>query len=106
MIRRPPISTRTDTLFPYTTLFRSAEAYYRVMYHCAAERWNLRDTHMFETLELLHRAKGPQSKAIVWAHNSHTGDARFTKMGRDREELNVGTMRREERRAGKGGVSN
>src|SRR3546814_14910205 len=23
MIRRPPISTRTDTLFPYTTLFRS-----------------------------------------------------------------------------------
>src|SRR3546814_12672502 len=24
MIRRPPISTRTDTLFPYTTLFRSA----------------------------------------------------------------------------------
>src|SRR3546814_3704605 len=26
MIRRPPRSTRTDTLFPYTTLFRSAEA--------------------------------------------------------------------------------
>src|SRR3546814_12208837 len=25
MIRRPPISTRTDTLFPYTTLFRSAQ---------------------------------------------------------------------------------
>src|SRR3546814_19542480 len=31
MIRRPPRSTRTDTLFPYTTLFRSApqhEVYY------------------------------------------------------------------------------
>src|SRR3546814_18536415 len=26
MIRRPPRSTRTDTLFPYTTLFRSIEA--------------------------------------------------------------------------------
>src|SRR3546814_1213552 len=26
MIRRPPRSTRTDTLFPYTTLFRSVEA--------------------------------------------------------------------------------
>src|SRR3546814_16994078 len=26
MIRRPPRSTRTDTLFPYTTLFRSASA--------------------------------------------------------------------------------
>src|SRR3546814_18688794 len=27
MIRRPPRSTRTDTLFPYTTLFRSAQAF-------------------------------------------------------------------------------
>src|SRR3546814_12909462 len=26
MVRRPPISTRTDTLFPYTTLFRSLKA--------------------------------------------------------------------------------
>src|SRR3546814_8725087 len=31
MIRRPPRSTRTDTLFPYTTLFRSAAAEYRVV---------------------------------------------------------------------------
>src|SRR3546814_2219161 len=44
-------------------LVANAEAYYRVMYHGAAESWNLRDTHMFETLELLLRAKGPQSKA-------------------------------------------
>src|SRR3546814_8986524 len=65
------------------------------MYHGAAESWNLRDTHMFETLELLLRAKGPQSKAIVWAHNSHIGDARFTEMGSVREELNVGQLCRE-----------
>src|SRR3546814_16424304 len=50
---------------------------------------------MFETLELLLRAKGPQSKAIVWAHNSHIGDARFTEMGSVREELNVGQLCRE-----------
>src|SRR3546814_7786075 len=33
MIRRPPRSTRTDTLFPYTTLFRSAAAW---SWRCAA----------------------------------------------------------------------
>src|SRR5215213_4552916 len=62
-------------------LVKNAEAYYRIMYYGSAESWNLRDTHMFETLEQLLRAKGPRSKAIVWAHNSHIGDARFTDMG-------------------------
>src|SRR3546814_319821 len=54
-------------------LVKNAEEYYRVMYHGAAESWNLRDTHMFETLCQLLDAKGPESKAIVWAHNSHIG---------------------------------
>jgi protein-L-isoaspartate(D-aspartate) O-methyltransferase len=76
-------------------LVANAEAYYRVMYHGAAESWNLRDTHMFETLELLLQAKGPASKAIVWAHNSHIGDARFTEMGSVRGELNIGQLVRE-----------
>jgi len=76
-------------------LIASAESYYRVMYYGSAESWNLRDTHMFETLELLLQAKGPQSKAVVWAHNSHIGDARFTEMGGAREELNIGQLCRE-----------
>jgi protein-L-isoaspartate(D-aspartate) O-methyltransferase len=76
-------------------LIASAEAYYRVMYYGSAESWNLRDTHMFETLELLLQAKGPQSKAVIWAHNSHIGDARFTEMGSAREELNIGQLCRE-----------
>jgi protein-L-isoaspartate(D-aspartate) O-methyltransferase len=63
-------------------LVKNAEAYYRVMYHGAAESWNLRDTHMFETLLQILEAKGPQAKAIVWAHNSHIGDASHTEMGR------------------------
>src|SRR3982751_4450336 len=50
-------------------LVKDAEAYYRVMYHGSAESWNLRDTHMFETLNMILDAKGPQSKAVVWAHN-------------------------------------
>jgi erythromycin esterase-like protein len=76
-------------------LVTSAERYYRIMYYGGAESWNLRDTHMFETLEHLLEARGPKSKAIVWAHNSHIGDARFTDMGVVREQLNIGQLCRE-----------
>jgi erythromycin esterase-like protein len=76
-------------------LVKNAEAYYRVMYQGAAESWNLRDTHMFETLCQLLDAKGPQSKAIVWAHNSHIGNAAHTEMGWRREELNIGQLCKE-----------
>lgn len=76
-------------------LVKNAEAYYRAMYHGAAESWNLRDTHMFETLCQLLDAKEPQAKAVVWAHNSHIGNARFTEMGRERDELNIGQLVKE-----------
>jgi len=76
-------------------LVKNAEAYYRVMYHGSAESWNLRDTHMFETLNMILDAKGPDSKAIVWAHNSHIGNAAFTDMGMNREELNIGQLAKE-----------
>src|SRR4051794_40706816 len=76
-------------------LVRDAEAYYRVMYYGSAESWNLRDTHMFETLNMILDAKGPNSKAIVWAHNSHIGNAAFTDMGMHREELNIGQLTKE-----------
>jgi len=73
-------------------LIASAERYYRIMYYGGAESWNLRDNHMFETLEHLLEARGPQSKAVVWAHNSHIGDARYTEMGAVREELNISQL--------------
>jgi erythromycin esterase-like protein len=76
-------------------LVRNAEAYYRAMYYGGAESWNLRDTHMFETLEALMQAKGPDARAVVWAHNSHIGDARATEMGLIRDELNLGQLCRE-----------
>jgi protein-L-isoaspartate(D-aspartate) O-methyltransferase len=76
-------------------LIASAERYYRIMYYGGAESWNLRDTHMFETLGHLLEAGGTQSKAVVWAHNSHIGDARYTEMGAVREELNIGQLCRE-----------
>ena len=76
-------------------LVASAERYYRVMYYGGAESWNLRDSHMAETLDHLLEHRGPQSKAVVWAHNSHIGDARATEMGRVRGEHNIGQLVRE-----------
>jgi erythromycin esterase-like protein len=76
-------------------LIASAERYYRIMYYGGPESWNLRDSHMFETLGHILDANGPQSKAVVWAHNSHIGDARFTDMGAVRDEINVGQLCRE-----------
>jgi len=76
-------------------LIKNAEAYYRAMYQGSAESWNLRDTHMFETLCQLLDAKGPGSKAVVWAHNSHIGNAAHTEMGQLREELNIGQLAKE-----------
>ena len=76
-------------------LVASAERYYRVMYYGGAESWNLRDSHMAETLEYLLDHRGPDAKALVWAHNSHIGDAGATEMGRVRGEHNIGQLVRE-----------
>jgi len=72
-------------------LIANAERYYRVMYYGSRESWNLRDNHMFETLMLLLAFHGPDSKAIVWAHNSHIGNAGATEMS-TRGEHNIGQL--------------
>lgn len=69
----------------------NAERYYRIMYYGGPASWNLRDRHMFETLTSLLEARGPGSKAIVWAHNSHIGNAAATEMSA-RGELNIGEL--------------
>jgi protein-L-isoaspartate(D-aspartate) O-methyltransferase len=73
---------------------KAAESYYRTMYYGGPASWNLRDTHMYETLRRLLRQRGAEAKAVVWAHNSHLGDARATEMGA-RGELNLGQLCRE-----------
>ena len=72
-------------------LVADAERYYRLMYYGSVDSWNLRDKHMFETLERLFDFHGPGSKGIVWAHNSHVGNAAFTEMGA-RGEFNIGQL--------------
>ncbi|KAF4443843.1 hypothetical protein F53441_11302 [Fusarium austroafricanum] len=74
---------------------KDAEQYYKAMYRGRDETWNLRDTHMFETLMRILEHRGQNSKAIVWAHNSHIGDARATSMGWSRDELNIGQLCKE-----------
>ncbi|WP_409371646.1 erythromycin esterase family protein [Mesorhizobium huakuii] len=76
-------------------LVANAERYYRVMYYGSNESWNLRDRHMFETLQRVLAWAGPDGKAVVWAHNSHVGDARFTDMGAERGEVNIGQLCRQ-----------
>jgi protein-L-isoaspartate(D-aspartate) O-methyltransferase len=76
-------------------LIADAERYYRIMYYGHHQSWNLRDTHMFETLKSLLRFGGADAKAVVWEHNSHVGDARATEMSA-RGELNVGELCRRE----------
>ncbi|ACB94585.1 erythromycin esterase family protein [Beijerinckia indica] len=70
-------------------IVRAAETYYRIMYRGSTESWNLRDRHMFETLQYVMKARGPETKAVVWAHNSHIGNAAATVMGWQ-GEFNIG----------------
>jgi protein-L-isoaspartate(D-aspartate) O-methyltransferase len=76
-------------------LIANAERYYRIMYYGSRASWNLRDSHMFDTLKTLLTFYGPQSKAIVWAHNSHIGNAAATEMF-SRGEYNLGHLCRKE----------
>ncbi|MBF6171924.1 erythromycin esterase family protein [Nocardia blacklockiae] len=71
-----------------------AEQYYRTMIGGGRESWNIRDRHMDRTLDRLLSHYGPDSKAVVWAHNTHVGDARATSMAAA-GEVNIGQLARE-----------
>jgi erythromycin esterase-like protein len=73
---------------------KNAERYYRAMLSDRVSSWNLRDRHMAETLDRLIEHLGPSSKIVVWAHNSHLGDARATQMA-EQGEVNLGQICRE-----------
>jgi erythromycin esterase-like protein len=98
--RSPPVDR--DELFyaeQNARLVKNAEEYYRMMFtRGGGSTWNLRDRHMMETLQALARhleRKSLPAKIVVWAHNSHLGDARATEMGWRRGELNVGQLVRQ-----------
>jgi erythromycin esterase-like protein len=73
----------------------NAERYYRMMASGGGSTWNLRDRHMMDTLNRLMEFHGDNAKGIVWAHNTHIGDADYTDMG-DAGLYNLGELAREE----------
>ncbi|CAI2174940.1 14883_t:CDS:2 [Funneliformis geosporum] len=79
---------------------KDSEEYYRKMINGGAQSWNMRDSHMMELLKALinyfQRQRTKQVKAVVWAHNSHIGDARQTHQGERQKELNIGQLAREQ----------
>jgi erythromycin esterase-like protein len=94
-------AAHTDELFyaqQNARVVRNAEAYYRTMFDGRTDSWNLRDRHMMDTLvaldEHLTQQRGRPARIIVWAHNSHLGDARATDSA-DRGQWNVGQLVRE-----------
>jgi erythromycin esterase-like protein len=81
-------------------IVRDAEEYYRASAVGRVDSWNIRDTHMVKAVRdlIVHRTKqtGAPAKVVIWAHNSHLGDARATDMGRKRRKHNVGQLLREQ----------
>ncbi|HEX6270647.1 MAG TPA: erythromycin esterase family protein [Anaerolineales bacterium] len=76
-------------------VIKNAERYYRAMVRTDSGSWNVRDEHMMETFNRLIDFHGPNAKGIVWAHNTHIGDARYTDMARA-GMFNIGQLAREE----------
>src|SRR3546814_15322864 len=70
MIRRPPRSTRTDTLFPYTTLFRSFVAFYVIAVTFIAPRFGVGNAIFFVLV-------GQIASAAAIDHFGLFGAARF-----------------------------
>ncbi|MCC9137002.1 erythromycin esterase family protein [Pontibacter silvestris] len=73
----------------------NGERYYRAAASSNSNSWNIRDRHMAQTLKRLLNFHGPDSKAIIWQHNTHAGDARYTDMASS-GEVNVGQLVRKE----------
>jgi erythromycin esterase-like protein len=100
-LRRNAAAYREDGTAEYfnaeqnALIARNAELYYRMMVRGGPASWNVRDTHMIETLRRLHDHYGPGSKSIVWEHNTHVGDARATDMA-SAGMVNVGQLARGE----------
>lgn len=88
------LAANPEALFSATQnarVIRSAEQYYRAMFRSSTASWNLRDKHMFDTLQALLAHRGANARAVVWAHNSHIGNAAATYMGW-RGEFNIGQL--------------
>lgn len=95
-VRIKDVSRNGDELFSAKQnahTIANAESYYRAMLSSDPSSWNIRDTHMMETLDRLLDRSGEGGKAIVWAHNTHIGDYRATDM-KEKGYVNLGGLAR------------
>lgn len=72
-----------------------AEKYYRNMVSLNDQTWNIRDQHMMNSLQRILDFHGPDAKAIIWEHNTHVGDARYTDMSAQ-GQFNLGQLARQQ----------
>lgn len=72
---------------------KNAEDFFRLAITDNAGSWNSRATHMWETVKRLLDKHGNDSRAVVWAHNTHVGDAEATTM-RFQNMVNIGRLSR------------
>lgn len=91
----PHIKEQNLTILMNAVILQNAEAYYRASTERSSLSWNIRDTHMVETIQSLLDYHGKGSKIIVWAHNTHIGDASATTMKSD-GSINLGQLLREQ----------
>lgn len=100
-LKRDGIASEDEYFFAIQNarVVKNAENYYRTMYSGQVSSWNIRDKHMSETINILadhiERRSNKPAKIIIWAHNSHVGDARATEMS-ERGEVNIGQLVREQ----------
>ncbi|MFA6360965.1 MAG: erythromycin esterase family protein, partial [Dysgonamonadaceae bacterium] len=82
-------------LLQNTIVVHNAEEFYRESIASKGDvSWNSRVHHMHGTVNDLLNLYGKNSKGIVWAHNTHIGDAEYTNM-RKTGEKNIGQLTRE-----------
>jgi erythromycin esterase-like protein len=93
-LRRRALAGRDLDTWQNAEVVAGAEHYYRAMVHGGPKSWNVRDRHMDETLDRLLRHHGDGAKAVVWAHNTHVGDARATDQSRH-GEVTLGELARD-----------
>ena len=100
-LKRDGVADEDDYFFAMQNarVVKNAEIYYRTMYSGQVSSWNIRDRHMAETINILadhlENRRNKPAKIIIWAHNSHVGDARATEMS-ERGEVNIGQLVREQ----------
>src|SRR3546814_4276552 len=89
MIRRPPISTHTDTLFPYTTLFRSEKHKYTSKVFTRVIRDALHNDHMSHAIKVLEQSSKAASFWYLYRADPRPIDKYARQVGYDIANLQI-----------------